>query len=57
LQFTITIDSDDAHAGEDPRGLVLSTLRDVSKLVEFGLDSGPVRDDNGNLVGNWRLNI
>lgn len=55
MQFILTIDSDDAHAAEDPRGLVTDALGDISKLVEVGLDRGPIRDANGNRVGEWSL--
>lgn len=57
MQFSISMDSHDAHAADDPRGLVISALGDIAKLVEVGLDTGPIRDENGNKVGRWTLDL
>jgi hypothetical protein len=57
MQFNVSIDSDDWHADQDPRGLVVSSLGDIAKLVEVGHDEGILRDDSGNKVGRWSLEI
>lgn len=56
MQFSITIESNDAHAAEDPRGLAIESMTDIAKLIEVGHNEGNIRDNNGNRVGHWVLN-
>jgi hypothetical protein len=55
MTFSITIDSQGAHADADPIGLTQGALQDIGKLIEVGMREGPIRDENGNLVGRWQL--
>ena len=54
MKLTINIDSE--NEGLDPANMAES-LRNIAKHVEeiYGEWDGPIRDRNGNKVGNWSL--
>ena len=34
---------------------VTRILRDIINDVRYGYDAGPIKDNNGNIVGKWSL--
>jgi hypothetical protein len=52
-KFTLSIElgNEAMQTGED----VARALREVAKKLDGGDDSGRIRDENGNTVGEWDL--
>ena len=59
-EFTLTFTCDNAAFGDQPHEeiirILLATavkLKDGMRVMRGGIDSDPVRDANGNLIGQW----
>jgi hypothetical protein len=57
MKFFAEIDSEGAHADEDPQGLTAGALTDIVRLIQAGMTSGNLYDGNGNRVGAWALDL
>lgn len=57
FQLTITMGNDAMQSGEDiARALrKLASTLDRVDVVESYYPSGPIKDDNGNKVGEWEI--
>jgi hypothetical protein len=55
MNLTLKMDMDNAAFEDTPASEAARILRDVAALMEFGEESGNLRDVNGNKVGTWRV--
>lgn len=51
--FELSLKSGNAAFADDPAGEVSRILRETADKIDGGDDGGPVRDINGNRVGDW----
>ena len=54
--FRINFGTDNAVFDDKAGSETCRILRSIAKKIENGDLYGPVRDVNGNLIGNWELN-
>lgn len=54
--FRINFGTDNAAFDDEAGTETCRILRSIAKNIENGDLYGPVRDINGNLIGNWELN-
>lgn len=53
MDFTVIFNMDNAafeDLSETPR-----ILKDIADKVELGMESGLIRDINGNMIGEWEI--
>lgn len=51
--FTLEVSTENAAFDDDPAAELCRILRAVADAIEGGADEGPIRDANGNTVGQW----
>lgn len=51
--FKLEFATDNAAFDGDPWPEIDRILRDVSERASFGQSGGPIRDVNGNRIGEW----
>lgn len=55
MKFSLTIESDDQAASDQPIDTVLAGLDTVVSRLDAGEISGIVLDANGNRIGSWEM--
>ena len=55
MRFVLEFDMNNAAFEDDPTGEVLRVLSVVEDQIEAGYGYGPLRDVNGNTIGDWKI--
>ena len=58
MSFKLKIATDSAaftDDGNDGKNEISRILREIANKLESGCDGGPIRDVNGNKVGEWSM--
>ena len=55
--FSMNLDSDNQAFADDPKGEVTRLLKSVIEKIENGDEFSDLYDINGNLVGDWCLDV